>query len=318
MGIRRKAKIVLPPQTPAPEVTQSLSETVTQSQETVQTEHKSTAQTDIRQPIGPKIDTRQIPFYPDLILRQPSRLPDLKENKRDLLELDTDRNIDFEENSPYQEGIISETYERMDRSYFKEPSELKDLIDTTKLVQKFLSKQTDIDNILDVIKRKVIKGTHLPITIKDIQGGYLTSPYFKDLYLYLAQNKLPSKRSAIHKVEKLAERFILLDSLLFKLVTTPDRETVLLAVPEICADKIITLYKSLCRTSRCNKTNLTISNKFFIPGHMHYLRSFIKGYHICQLVRKDKPPMRQLQTRIYLDYRPLLRLSMDLKAMPRS
>ena len=51
---------------------------------------------------------------------------------------------------------------------------------------------------------------------------------------------------------------------------------------------------------------------------MHYLRLFIKGCHTCQLVRKDKLPMRQLQTRIYLTYRPLSRLSMDLKVMPRS
>ena len=56
-----------------------------------------------------------------------------------------DRNVDFEENSPYQEGIISETYERQDNSYIQEPSELKDLVDTTKLAQKFLPKQTDID-----------------------------------------------------------------------------------------------------------------------------------------------------------------------------
>ena len=39
---------------------------------------------------------------------------------------------------------------------------------------------------------------------------------------------------------------------------------------------------------------------------------------MCQLVRVDKPPMRQLQPRIYLNYRPLSRLSMDLKVMPRS
>ena len=51
---------------------------------------------------------------------------------------------------------------------------------------------------------------------------------------------------------------------------------------------------------------------------MHYLRSYIKGCHICQLNRKGKPPVRQLQTRINLNYRPLLRLSMDLKVMPRS
>ena len=91
-----------------------------------------------------------------------------------------DRNIDFEENSLYQEGTISEMYVRSDKLYIQEPMELKDLIDTTKLIQKFLPKQTDIDKILDIIKRKVLKGTHLSLTIKEIQTGYLTSPYFKD------------------------------------------------------------------------------------------------------------------------------------------
>ena len=102
-----------------------------------------------------------------------------------------------------------------------------DLPDTTKIIQIFLPKLVDIDKIVDVIQRKVLKDTHLPLTIKEIQASYLTIQYFKDSYLYLSQNKLPSKRSAIHKVEALAEKFILLDSLLFKLVTTPDREPVL-------------------------------------------------------------------------------------------
>ena len=97
-------------------------------------------------------------------------------------------------------------------------------------MQKYLPKQTDIDKILDVIKRKVLKATHLPLTIKEIQAGYLSSPFFKDLYRFLAQNKLPSKKSAIHKVEILSERFIILDSILFKLVTTPDKEKALLAI----------------------------------------------------------------------------------------
>ena len=121
---------------------------------------------------------------------------------------DLDRNVDIEENSPFQEGVISEIYERPDTPYVQEPYELKDLIDTTKLVQKFLPKQMDIDKILDIIKRKVLKGTHLPLTIKEIQAGYLSSPYFKDLYLFLSQNKLPSKRSSTKKVETLAENFV--------------------------------------------------------------------------------------------------------------
>ena len=66
------------------------------------------------------------------------------------------------------------------------------------------------------------------------------------------------------------------------------------------------------------KTYLTMKDKFFIPNLMLYLRSFIKGCHICQLSRSDKLPTRQLQPQIYLNYRPMSKLSMDLKVMPRS
>ena len=225
-------------------------------------------------------------------------------NRRDLRpNLITDPNIDFEENSPHQEGIISETCENPDKSYIGKSHELADLVDTSKLVQKFLQKQVDIDKILDIIRRKVLRGTHLPITIKEIQDGYLTGPYFKDFYRYLAQNKLLSKRSAICKLETLAEKFILLDPILFKLVTTPAKETALLAIPEICADKIIMLYHTSLFAGHQGviKTYLTISDKFFIPGLMHYLRPLLKGCHICQLVRNDKPPMRQWQSRIHLN-----------------
>ena len=51
---------------------------------------------------------------------------------------------------------------------------------------------------------------------------------------------------------------------------------------------------------------------------MHYLQSYIIGCNICQLSRNDKLPTRKLQTRINLNYRPLSKLSMDLKVMLRS
>ena len=41
----------------------------------------------------------------------------------------------------------------------------------------------DIDKILDIIKKKVLKGTHLPLTIQEIQAGYLSSPYFIKTYI---------------------------------------------------------------------------------------------------------------------------------------
>ena len=58
--------------------------------------------------------------------------------------------------------------------------------------------------------------------------------------------------------------------------------------------------------------------KFFTPNFIHYLRSYIKGCHICKLAHIEKPPVRQLQTRINPNYFPLSRVSMDLKVMSRS
>ena len=91
-------------------------------------------------------------------------------------------NFDFEENSPFQESVMSQMFQRLDKSFFQEPKELGDLINKGNFIHKYLPKQMDIDKILEIIQRKVLKGTHLPIEIKEIQAGYLCSPYFKDLY----------------------------------------------------------------------------------------------------------------------------------------
>ena len=176
----------------------------------------------------------------------------------------------------------------------------------------------DIDKILKVIQRTVLKGTHLLVEIKEIQAGYLHSSYYKDLNLYLSQNKLLPPKLVIKRVKTLVEKYILLDSLLFKI--TPEKETAVLAVPVTCIDKVITLYHSSLFAGHQGviKTYLTISDKFFIPNLIHYLRSYIKDCHLCQLVCNEKPPPRQLQARINPNYVPLSRLSMGLKVMPKS
>ena len=74
-----------------------------------------------------------------------------------------DINTDFKENSPYQGGVISEIYQRLDKSYFQENGQASTEI---------LTKQAYIDKILKIIQRKVLKGTHLPVTVKEIQAGY--------------------------------------------------------------------------------------------------------------------------------------------------
>ena len=84
--------------------------------------------------------------------RPPENLqPESPENKS-VTKPKTD--IEFEENAPHQEGIISEFYQWPDKSYLQQPKDLENLVNTYNLVQKYLPKQTDIDKVLKIIQQK--------------------------------------------------------------------------------------------------------------------------------------------------------------------
>ena len=135
-----KLTLAQPIQTPTPKKVMSLPQPTVQSQENVQpqhhmpiplTQHQLVDPTCIMQPTGPKIQHRPSPPYHDPYARPPPRPPDVThsiDSQKDLLENNLDRKVDIEENSTFQEGIISETYKRPDKSYVQEPHELKDLI----------------------------------------------------------------------------------------------------------------------------------------------------------------------------------------------
>ena len=73
----------------------------------------------------------------------------------------------------------------------------------------------DINKILKLTQQKILKGTHLSVTINEIKVGYLVSLYFKDIYLYLAQNKLPGNKNGNKKgqstsIEIYITRFVII------------------------------------------------------------------------------------------------------------
>ena len=138
-----------------------------------------------------------VPLYPDPFLK-----PSTQQNTNKI-SYDPNINLYFEENLPFQEGIMSETFQRPDKPFFQNPKELGEVINKENLMHKFLSRQADIDKILKIIQRKLLRGTHLPVEVKEIQVGYLQSPYFKDLYQCISQNKLQSSKAAIKKLEAL-------------------------------------------------------------------------------------------------------------------
>ena len=132
-----------------------------------------------------------VPFHSGPVYRPPPKpikqdvsYPQRSQSSTDIE--NTNLNFDFEENSPFQEGIMTKKFQRLDKSFFQEPRELGNLINKENLIHKYLPKQTDIDKMLEVIQRKVLKGTHFPVKIKEIHAGYLHSSYFKDMHLYLS------------------------------------------------------------------------------------------------------------------------------------
>ena len=77
-----------------------------------------------------------------------------EQNSQNEQNINPNINFDFKENSPFQEGIMSETFQRPDKSFFQNPKELGDIIDKGNFIHKYLPKQMDIDKMLEVIQER--------------------------------------------------------------------------------------------------------------------------------------------------------------------
>ena len=59
-----------------------------------------------------------------------------------------------------------------------------------------------------------------------------SSPYFKKIYLYLGQNKLPSSLGVVREVDTQIAKHLLLDLLLFRIQNTHDEQNPALCIPK--------------------------------------------------------------------------------------
>ena len=78
---------------------------------------------------------------------------------------------------------------------------LGDQITDSPLMYRYLPKQADIDRIMDQINRKYLAKLQLPCSIRDMQAAYLGRPHFRDIYLSVGMNKIPSKARSARKLE---------------------------------------------------------------------------------------------------------------------
>ena len=114
------------------------------------------------------------------------------------------QNNPFDINSeliPFQEQEVEAVFKTRELDDFLLPPVLGDQITDTTLMHRHLPKQTDIDRIMEQINRKYLTKLQLPCSIRDMQAAYLNSPHFKDIYMAVGMNKMPSKARTARKLE---------------------------------------------------------------------------------------------------------------------
>ena len=199
------------------------------------------------------------------------------------------------------------------------PPPLESLVDKENLVHKFIPKQGDIDKLISKINKKVLRDTNLCIDLRDLKAAYLTSPHFRDIYLYLLQNKMPLGKGAIRRIESNSRNYILLDGLLFK-ITQDDNGNMdtVLCIPSSKVDILLNAYHSsiLGGHTGITKCYHTISQRFYCPNLAESLRAYITGCHICQMFKKGKQFKRPYQKRFNINVPAMSKVSMDIKQMP--
>ena len=68
-------------------------------------------------------------------------------------------------------------------------------------MHRHLPKQADIDRIMEQINRNYLAKLQLPCSIRDMQATYLSSPHFRNIYLSIGMNKMPSKSRSARNLE---------------------------------------------------------------------------------------------------------------------
>ena len=91
----------------------------------------------------------------------------------------------------------------------------------------------------------MLRDTNLYVDLRDLKAAHLTSPHFRDIYLYLLQNRMPLGKGAAKRLDQNARNYLILDGLLFKILDDGEGNLdTVLCIPTLKVHILLNAYHS--------------------------------------------------------------------------
>jgi putative transposase len=188
-----------------------------------------------------------------------------------------------------------------------------------KVINKRVPSQCDLTSFIEKVKARSLRDFSLPIAAQEITLQQRNDPYFKDIYMFLKAGVLPSNVKVARNIKNLAEDFILVNEVLFKILDTNNQEIfrLLLAIPAKSAHYIISMFHNSLWSAHfgIKKTFQQIRSKYFIPQLYQKLHQYIQSCETCQ-ERKIPQSVEETHDLVprYIKYHdPFAHLHLDIK-----
>ena len=226
-------------------------------------------------------------------------------------------------NIPIQkEETIVRSHELPGEDLLRQNKKLFDDIDDNSIVTRNVPRQEVMDRFLNQIKEKCLRDYHLPYERRELSKMQQRDPYFGPIYDFIASGITPSNRNATKRIINLAENFVLVEQVLFRLLTdrNTDEVKLTLCVPEELLPAILHLHHSSLLSGHLGiqRSYATLRKLYYIPHLYEKVLMYIRTCTVCQERKVPKDQSIPLVPRIPGNYTPFSYISFDLKFMPPS
>ena len=195
--------------------------------------------------------------------------------------------------------------------------------DKLTVFRRHIPKQKDIDLLLANLRNRVLHNLQTNLDTKELIEAYAQSVRFRDIYAYIAFNKLPGNINHQKKVAGEAMNYVVVNDLLFQIARFREGHEWVYYLPLVVPDKfeanIINMYHNslLAMHQGPYKTFLTMRKYFYFPNMLGKIKRFIEACALCLRTRPKPPGHRPFYGRIPENYVPCENLAVDIKYMPK-